>query len=166
MQEKIVSSIPFEIKTLRNGVDDKYESVVFKNDDRLFISFCSPEDGYLSIFYTGDFQFISCLFPSAYDMSGLVMEEVMRMKRGKKYVLFSKEHSQQIDPVRVEEIVVEGAQGNEPGCIYIVFSPAKYSLPLMQDGTLSFQGFENWIGRLMVEDHQINLREISITVTE
>lgn len=166
MQAKTVSSIPFEINILRNGVEDKHESAVFKNEDRLYVSFCSPEDGYLSVFYTGDFESITCLYPSAYDTSGLVIEDVMKMYRNKKYVLFSKENSQQIDPVRVEEIVVEGAQGTEPGCVYVVFSPSKYSLPLMQDGTLYFQGFENWIGRLMAEDPQVNLREISITVTE
>ena len=58
-----MSSLDFDARVLRNGVEDRFESADFISGDDLFVSFRAPVDGYLVIYLYDGKDTAYCLLP-------------------------------------------------------------------------------------------------------
>lgn len=167
IREIVSASIDFQAKVLRNGVTDNCESDRFKERDRMYLSFVSPENGYVSIYMT-DGKVVQCLFP----YSGLD-SEYMKVKADERYVFFSKKESGAIDPVRVKECPLGCSADNEPNRIYVIFSPNKYSKAIDHSGldsnmprTLSYYDFHNWLSKHKSIDNEMVCKPFDIIISK
>lgn len=167
VREIISAPIQFHSKVLRNGVTDNCESDSFRHRDYMYMSFQSPEAGYVSIYIT-DGKDVQCLFP----YNGLPAE-YMRVDADKKYVFFSKEKSGELDPNRVATCRLGCKEDNEHNRIYLIFSPNKYSKAVDHSAhqanaprTLSFEEFHNWLSRLRRLDKELTYKPFDIIINK
>ena len=159
------ASIMFKASVLRNGVEDNCASDTFRDRDKMYVSFQSPEDGYLSIYIT-DGKVVQCLYP----YKGLSSEH-MKVSAGKRYVFFSKAHCGDLDPMNVDECLLRCSEDNEPNIIYLIFSPNKYSKAVDYSTgekgmprQLPFEEFHNWLSRLRRLDKELVVQPFHIII--
>lgn len=157
--------IMYKASVLRNGVDDNCASDTFRHRDKMYVSFQSPEAGYLTIYIT-DGKDVQCLYPYA----GL-SAEYMKVSADKKYILFSRQHCGELDPMVVKECPLGCTEDNEPNRIYVIFSPNKYSKAVDYPGkggnaprSLPFEEFQSWISRLRRLDKEFTPRHFDIMI--
>lgn len=164
IREIVSAPIEFHARVLRNGVTDNCVSERFNEGDRMYISFQTPEDGYLSIYMT-DGTIVQCLFP--YD--GLSAEH-MEVQAGRRHVFFSKDHSGDIDPFMVKDLTVSCNTDNEHDRIYMIFSPHKYAKAVDYSNEsvmlreLSFEEFHSWLSRLRRMDKDLTYKAFDIII--
>ncbi|MBQ8573266.1 MAG: hypothetical protein IJ450_00225 [Bacteroidales bacterium] len=167
IREIVSAPIMYNAKVLRNGVEDNCESDTFKYGDYMYMSFQSPEDGYLSIYIT-DGKDVQCLFP----YEGL-QSDYMHLKADKRYVFFSRAHSGEIDPGRVAICKLGCQEDNEHNRIYLIFSPNKYSKAVDYSASmdnmprhLSFEEFHNWLSKLRRLDKELTCKPFDIVISK
>lgn len=167
IREIISAPVDFHAKVLRNGVTDNCISDRFKIYDRMYVSFQTPESGYVSVYMT-DNKIVQCLFP----YNGLP-SEYMKVEADKRYVFFSKSDSGDIDPFRVSECILGCNEDNEHNRIYIIFSSNKYSKAVDHSGEkdgmpreLSFEEFHAWFSKLRRIDKELTYKAFDIVISE
>lgn len=149
----------FASKILRNGTEDSFESEKFKDGDFFYVSFKSPESGYVAIFlYDGNT--VNRLLPLMDSEQGSI-----EVKGGKKYVFFQKEDGK-------SEYYLRCGEQTEINRFCIVFSPNKFSKPLdSKPGTsnpaeLSFEDFNRWLARCRKQDVEMCVQYKDITISK
>lgn len=167
-REIISARIPVEVHVLRNGISDKYESDRFKDGDELYLSFLSPEGGYVAV-YLYDSEGVHRLLPLKYDSEGsrsvkTGVREVFFANRVSKY---SVSEDKVIESIR-SEYVVTCDQDSELNRIYVVFSPHIFARPndrIPEDDTvpafLSFEQFQRWLAKSRKQD-----KDMSVTIKD
>lgn len=167
IREIVSAPVMFKANVLRNGVADNCVSDTFKQGDNMYMSFQSPEDGYISIYIT-DGKDVQCLFP----YRGL-SSEYMKVSADKRYVFFSKEQSGDIDPNSVIKCRLGCAEDNELNRIYLIFSPNKYSKAVDYSSSedkaprhLSFEDFHTWFSKLRRHDKELTAKSFFITISK
>lgn len=163
IREIVSAPIMYNAKVLRNGVTDNCESDNFKHRDYMYMSFQSPEAGYVSIYIT-DGKDVQCLFP----YRGL-QADGMQVKADKRYVFFSKENSGELDPMIVKRCQLGCQEDNEHNRIYLVFSPNRYSKAVDHSAgdaprVLSFEEFHNWLSKLRRLDKDLTCKPFDIVI--
>ncbi len=156
----------FELKVLKNGMEDKFESNDFHDGDDMFISFACPADGYLTIYlYDGEEQ-VYCLLPYQQQHS-----PVVKVEGGKKYIFFSAEKADYGVPESlVDEYAMTCSKSMEMNRIYAIWSPDSYykavdalegeNLPRM----LNLKSFNNWLSKLRVQNSNIAVKTTDIII--
>lgn len=160
IREIKTAKIPFEAKILRNGVEDRFENNVFKEGDELFVSFQTPQEGYLTI-YLYDQTGVNRLLPLLDDREGCQL-----VPSGERKVLFArKEHNKW-----ASEYVMTCNVDNEMNRIYIIFSPNKYyrandkqEMSILP-ASLSFENFQKWLSKVRRQDTDMCLMIRDITI--
>lgn len=164
-KEIVSSSVNYEVKTLRNGEEDVFESDEFKEGDRFYMSFISPVDGYLAVYLIDDNDRAWRLLPYANSS-----DPSFRIVHGKKYVLFSEQFGD-------EEIEVTCDQEMEFNHIYTFFSPNKFTRPLDNDASqkddrlvlppnLSLKEFQKWFVGIRKHDKELTTNRKTIKITK
>lgn len=167
VREIVSSKVLYDYKVLRNGVDEKYVDTEFKNGDDLYVSFQSPEDGYLAI-YLSDKSIVQRLLP--YKMQ---KESVYRISKNKRYVFFSPEYAEETLNNLVTPLCIYTDFQTEYNYIYIVFSPNKFSIAndfqLEIDEHLQglkYENFQKWLARMRAQDYDMNYDVVNIKITQ
>lgn len=165
MREIVSNAVNCRIKVLRNGTDDRYESTTFRNRDYMYLSFQTPEDGYLAVYLT-DGETVQCLFP----YSGLPAS-AMNVLADRKYILFSKEESGDLDPVRVRRMQLGCSGPVEHNRLYVIFSPNKFSKAVdLENGnmprSLSYNDFLSWLTSVRKKDTRMSVSTFDITISK
>lgn len=160
IREIKAAKIPFEARILRNGTEDKFESDVFREGDELFVSFETPQDGYLTI-YLYDQSGVNRLLPLLGDKEGSQFVE-----SGERKVFFAQKGSR----ILTSEYVMTCSADNEMNRLYFIFSPNKYyrandsqeesTLP----ASLSFENFQKWLAKTRRQDVDMSLKIKDITI--
>ena len=157
----------FDAKILCNGTEDSFERSDFKNDDRIYVSFTSPTDGYVAIYLIDSKREANCLLPYPEDADGKVF-----VKHGKRYVFFSRDekHKSGEDTTHKREYHMTCGDGMESNFVYIIFSPKAFTkandkeidenLPQM----LSYTDFQDWLSRCRRRDKDMVIEVRQITV--
>lgn len=128
----VTPAIEFSAKTLRNGTDDKHESTLFKHDDRMYMSFKTPRQGYLAIFYD-DADTVRCAMPELGNDSAPVLIE-----KDKRYVFFDSED---------EDYTMECNEEPEMLILHVIFCPESFiHSDLVRDATQS--DFNKWLNKI------------------
>ena len=77
----------FDALVLRNGKEKRMADTEFKEDDRLFLYFKAPADGYMATYLIDEKQTVFCLLPHEDDNDGQ-----QPVEHGKEYIFFSELH--------------------------------------------------------------------------
>ena len=162
-REIVSAPVKFESKILRNGTVDRAESTDFMDFDKFYMSFRSPENGYLAIYMLDDEGQAFRLLP--YSNSD---KPVFRVEHDKRYTFFTRE---------------DGGNGIQAHCrqpiefnhIYTIFSPTEFTKPLdngvskADDGTLlppilSLQDFQKWFVSIRKYNSKLSVNRTTIKV--
>lgn len=165
IREIVSNPVNFRFKILRNGSDDRFESTNFKHGDYLCLSFQTPEDGYLTVYLT-DGETVQCLYP----YPGLPAS-AMNVRADRKYVLFSKEESGDLDPNLVRRMPLGCTRQTEHNRIYVIFSTNKFSKAVDYDGGemprhLSFKDFHSWLSSVRKRDTGMVVSPVDIIISK
>ena len=169
-REVVSAQIDFDVKILCNGIEDKYESDNFKNNDELYMSFKSPVDGYIAIYLIDASERAYCIMPYQSDSDGKV-----KLKANMKYIFFKSDVSEPLyHKSMVDEYVMQCGEESEVNYIYIIYSPNSFikandnqtlsenqlELPRM----LPLKDFRKWLAKNRIRDKemQVDIRPITI----
>ena len=167
-RERVNKGVDFVAKALRNGTDQKFESLDFKNGDDLYLYFQTPIDGFLTVYLHDEMtQQIYCLLP--YRKSG---EGSMKVKHDQSYIFFSEEKVLD-NSALVDEYILTCQAEKEYNTLYVIFSP-NYFAKANSIGTsneqlpcqLSFEEFQKWLVRIQNKDQEMKIEKISITINK
>lgn len=162
-REIISSSINYKVKILKNGQDDAFESDDFKVEDRFYMSFCSPVNGYLAIYMLDDDGNAWRLLPYANSS-----DPSFKIEQDRQYFLFS----EQQDGWGIRMTCDKEMDFNH---IYTIFSPNKFTRTLdsgiieKDDGIvlppkLSLKDFQQWLVRIRKHDKELTVNRKTIKV--
>ncbi len=165
--------LDIDAKLLRNGISDNFESLSFKDNDDLYVSFKSPVKGYLAIYLWDLEEDVYCLLPYRNSDDGAAKVEAR-----KQYIFFSPEsNGLECDADEVDNICLTASREIEYNRIYILFSPEKFNKPLdnyhsdqlAKDGyilpnTLKFKAFQEWLFKIRKRDRDMNVLKFDITI--
>ncbi|MCR5819031.1 MAG: DUF4384 domain-containing protein [Prevotella sp.] len=160
------AGIDFTAKILRNGTEEKFESIEFRSGDDMYLYFKSPVDGYLTVYLLDETsQDVFCLLP--YRASG---EGAYRIEHDKPYVLFSSKH-EAYNPSIVDEYNMTCSSEREFNDVYVIFSPnpfakanASESMNDVLPRQLSFENFQKWLAKLRKKDKNSCVKKTGIVI--
>ncbi len=163
------SSVDFEAKILRNGVDDKFESLDFNAGDDLYLAFKAPLDGYLAVYLYDCDNTAYCLLPYMSMTQG-----TLRVMGGEKYVLFSPDKAKfPLEARDVDEFSMTCARPIEINRIYCIYSPNQFSKAVDSKSAESvlprevvFSDFQKWLTKVRVYDSKMRVRTFDITIKQ
>ena len=161
------SSIDFDARILRNGVEDKFESLDFNEGDDLYLAFEAPLDGYLAVYLYDGGTHAYCLLPYINMSSSAVA-----VKGGEKYVFFSSGMAKQpLNPNDVDEFALTCSRPVEVDRIYCVYSPDFFtaSADTGTSGTslpreIAYTSFQRWLSQTRMRDVRMKVRTFDITI--
>ena len=174
IREITTAKAEFTAKILCNGTEDRFERSDFKDGDRIYLSFTSPVDGYLSIYQLDVNGDAYCLLPYPGDTDGKVFVE-----HGKRYVFFSLNHKSGTDKTPRREYHMTCTGDREMNDIYIIFSPNKFvkgsdvdinnrEIPTWKleerPRMLSNKDFQDWLNRCRRKDKELVVEVKQITI--
>ena len=117
-----IVSAPIDISAkLLKQTDGQYDEDQFHEGDNLYLSFKSPTKGYLAVYQMFGNGETYCLLPYSEDEDGQFF-----VKANKKYLLFSKDHSD-IKEKCIEYVMTCEKETAEKNMVYIIFSPNKFT---------------------------------------
>ncbi|MDO4826899.1 MAG: DUF4384 domain-containing protein [Bacteroidia bacterium] len=169
VREIVISTVDFDARILRNGVDDRFESTDFISGDDLFVSFRTPVDGYLVIYLYDGKDTAYCLLPYLSMSQG-----AFNVKGGERYVLFSSgEAVPPVKPTDVDEFTVTSEQPVEFNRIYCIYSPDEFAKALDVKSDLAslprgvgFRDFQKWLVGIRIRDNRIVVKTFDITIKQ
>lgn len=157
------AQVEFTSDILCNGTEAKFRSLRFKNGDDLYLSFQSPQNGYLAVYLVDNNRDVYCLLP--YQNSP---NEVFEIKKGVDYILFSTAQNPQVS--YIDEYVLTNSGQTENNQIYTIFSPNKFIksddsftdelMPRM----LTFEKFQSWLAKNRKRDTEMQVKIDIITI--
>lgn len=164
-REIVSAAIDFHARILRNGIEDKFESDLFKSGDDLYLSFQSPVNGYLAVYLVDADNQAFCLLPYRNQTNGIYPVEANR-----RYLFFNEQEASPAERTCVDEYVMTCERSSEHNRIYIVFSPNQFTKAtdgIADEGfprQLSWEDFNKWLVKCRKFDKEMNVRIQSITI--
>ena len=162
VRELLSARTDLSVRVLRNGVEDKYESDRFKDEDYFYISFLTPVDGFVAV-YLYDQSGVSRLLPLKFSSEGS-----QPVTGGERKVFFEQTARTNVDGRIFESVRSEYTLfcngDNEMNRIYVIFSPNKFNRPVDDiyagddvPAHLSFDDFQKWLGRCRAQDTEMTV---------
>ena len=166
VREIVESKADYVAKVLRNGVEDRYESLEFQEGDDLYMSFKSPVDGYLAVYLYDGTEDVYCLLPyKNHDVPSLKVEG------GERYVFFSPQMADYgVHPSMVEECYMTCSRAVELNTFYVVWSPNQIYHAVDSDRhdllprVLNYKSFQKWLSKLKAHDKDAVVKTMDITI--
>lgn len=161
------SSVDYEARILRNGVDDRFESTDFNDGDDMYFSFKAPVDGYLAIYMYDGSGTAYCLLPYLSMKQG-----TYEVKGGERYVLFSAtEAKSPLVQHDVDEFTMTCEHSVELNRIYCIYSPEPFTKAVDSRTTsealpreLPYPDFQKWLSRIRTFDLKMKVKTFDITI--
>lgn len=156
-REVTTAKTEFIAKILRNGVEAKYESDVFRSGDDMYLLFQSPTNGYIAVYLIDETPTAYCLLPYRKDENGQ-----QPVKHGETYIFFSPKHTINNANV-VDEYTLTCSEENEMNQIYIVFSPnpfikaLDYQAKEILPRELNYKSFTQWLSNCRKRDTKMEV---------
>lgn len=164
-REVVSASIDFRAKVLRNGTEDKFESLEFRDGDDMYVSFVSPISGFLAIYLIDEERQAYCLLPYRN-----VAEGVYQVNANHRYLFFDARSAPDAERPYVDEYTLTSTRRAEKNFIYVIFSTqffAKAADSQTSEGlprNLSFADFQKWLLKCRKVDRSMAVVQFPITV--
>ena len=138
----------FEMHVLRNGKQKRFESVTFKSEDKFYLWFSSPRNGYLAVFFE-DCDNALCMLP--YEGED---DEPFRVRKGDKNVFFD-------TPGNTYHMIC----GEEPeiNFVHIIFSPNPFIHGDLKR-LMNRKEFNAWLDKQRSYDADMQVESVMIKV--
>ena len=162
-----ITSARIDLKAhlLRNGTEDKFESDQFRSGDELYMSFQSPEKGFLTVYLIDKDNQAFCILPYQSQQWGAYPIEANR-----RYLFFSMDKPQYEEADNIDEYIMTCNGQVEHNQIYYIFSPNQFAKAVdNQTGEsllrkLSFENFNKWLVNCRKLDKDMIVRTIPIII--
>ena len=161
----------FETMALRNGKERRFADTDFKEDDKFYLYFKAPADGYVAAFLIDDHQQVFRILP--HDSS----DGQQQVKHDKEYVFFSKDHDP--DFQNGDGMIVTCSNENvELNRIYVIYSPNAFVKPVDFEGIierkdglnlppqLKLKEFSRWMGKVYSNDKKMSRKIIRLRISK
>ena len=160
----------FDALVLRNGKEKRMADTEFKEDDRLFLYFKAPADGYMATYLIDEKQTVFCLLPHEDDNDGQ-----QPVEHGKEYIFFSELHDPDFHGKDGLKITCEDDRV-ELNRLYVIYSPNPFVKandlqgPTLGYGNLhrprqlSLKEFTHWMSKLCSRDKKVGRKVIQIKI--
>ena len=164
IRELIANEVEFQVKVLRNGTEDRFESEMFNNGDDLYLSFTSPVAGYLAIYLVDVGNDATCILPYQKQQDG-----IYAVKANQRYVFFSERDATPVERPLVDSYNLTALYPVEQNQIYVVFSPQSF----VKAADNGFEGqlrqlkgddFQKWLAKCRKRDVNMTVKMIPITI--
>lgn len=156
----------FEVKVLRNGLEDKFENSEFQEGDDMFVSFRCLTEGYLTIYLYDGESSVYCLLPYQNQSSSVIETEA-----GRKYVFFSCMHADYgVQASLIDEYTLTCSKSLEMNRMYVVWSPDSFikAMDSIEDAgmprVLDLKSFQNWLSKLRVQNNKVAVKTVDIVI--
>jgi hypothetical protein len=167
IRERTTNSIDLDVKLLRNGTDQRYESAEFRDGDDMFLYFKSPSDGYLIIFLVDESaKNVYSILPYPQDTYSSY-----EIAANQEYIFFSRKMAPEQERAHVTEYTMTCGDATEINDIVVVFTPAKLQMPKLrtkkvgsQPPTLDYEEFTKWRANAMKHDDNLTIKNSTITI--
>lgn len=172
-RELVSHKTDLAIKVLRNGTDKRYESDVFINGDRFYLSFRSPEDGYVAAYLIDESDSAYCLLPYSKIKNGNIA-----IKANNEYVFFSKDIKHVQPPIKKENVtnlILLTSKKEEINVLYVIFSTKPFVKAndnkekrtisgLELPRCLPFEKFQKWLTSNCYKDKSMQVEKKIIKI--
>lgn len=164
-REIISAAIDFKAKVLKNGTDDRYEAEEFVEGDDLYLSFCSPVSGWLTVYLVDTQQRAYCLLPYRNYHGG-----AYHIDANKRYVFFNVAEAPTEERPYIDEYIMTCSGQSEHNMLYVIFSPNQFSKAAdissenVVPRELSFDDFQEWLAEVRKHDNSMGLTEFMLTL--
>lgn len=159
------AGIAIDARVLRNGREPKYESDLFNSGDEMYLYFCAPVDGFVTVYLLDrGSQTVYCLLPYRSSPQGAVA-----VTHDKEYVFFHQDRKQK-DWQYVDEYTLTAESAVEWNEVYVVFSPNPYAKAIstatdvLAPRELPFKEFSAWITRCQTKDPDMTVSKHLIQI--
>ncbi len=149
-----------DVHLLRNRTSADAESSSFLSGDKLFLSFASPVDGYLTVYLEDASHVVYRMLPFFGEKKTSTPVEADRQ-----YIFFASTEGD-------SEQYVMTADGTEHNTVYVVFSPNEYIKPVDRSPReeqalreLPLDDFRKWLQKAQTLDPQLQVLNLPIVVT-
>ncbi len=157
-------SVDFIAKILRNGKEEKFADVNFRNGDDMYLLFRAPVDGYVAVYLIDETPEAFCLLPYMDNASGR-----QKVKHNKEYVFFAEGLSPEGSGT-VDEYTLTSSKDIERNQIYVIFSPEPFTKAMdsqLDEGLprqLGFDKFSHWLSASRRRDTKMGLKVMHINI--
>ena len=162
----------FEALALRNGTDKRrFASTDFQADDKLYLYFKSPADGYVAAYLIDDQQQVFCLLPHESSADGQ-----QPVKHNQEYVFFSKADAAFSNSNEEGLVITCSDERVEMNRIYVIFSANPFVKPvdqgmvslghdnLMLPRQLSLKDFSSWMRKVYARDKKMSRKVLRLKI--
>ena len=165
----------FEALALRNGTDKNlFASTDFKSDDKLYLYFKAPADGFVAAYLIDEQQRVLCLLPHESSSTGL-----QPVTHDKEYVFFSVKHDAEYANSNSYEdglVVMCDDERIEMNRIYVIFSPNPFVKPVDQSAVslghdnlilprqISLNAFSRWMHKVYARDKKMSRKVLRLKI--
>lgn len=168
VREIVSSPIECKVKVMCDGTDEDNVRNDFKDGNDLYLSFTSPVDGYLVIYYVDDSLNAFRVLPYYKQNTG-----AYRIEANREYIFFSEEKAPEEDKPFVEGYSLDTNKDMETNQLYVIFSPNKFTKPIdkvieeKRPRQLSWKEFQSWFSKCLNNDEDmIGERPILLHITK
>ncbi len=166
-REIVSAGVEFDVKILRNGIEDRFEDSNFRNGDALYMSFSSPVDGYLTVYLIDAARQAYCLLPYQGQKTG-----VYEVKANRRYTFFDPKSDSDLGKRKVDEYTMTCSDAAEQNLLCVIFSPNVFTkaVDAVTDKglprNLSYDDFQRWLVKCRKRDKDMRLEQHLISITK
>jgi len=154
----------FEALALRNTPHKRHASSDFKDGDYIYLYFTAASDGYVAVFLLSEDMKVMKLLPYPLDTK----DEVL-VRRNYEYVFFDENRAGDFQNVQ-QGLTLSAPDGEEFNKMYVLFSPNKFTMPLMKQPDASmppmmdFTDFSQWLIKTRAADPEMGVSQSTIRI--
>lgn len=166
IREIVTAPIDIVAKILRNGTEDRFEDSNFNVGDDLYMSVCSPVDGFLAVYLVDDENKAFCILPYKGQANG-----AYNIKANQRYVLFSEQNPNSSElSFLIDEYSLTANKELERNQIYVIFSTHPFvkavdaQVSELLPRELDNNSFQKWLSSCRTFDNDMRVHKTIITI--
>lgn len=140
-REIIQAKADLKWKLMKDGVDERIETSIYNQGERIYLTFRAPADGYVAVYLIVGDDETSCLLPYPRDTSGRYM-----VKGGRDYLFFDK--AVELSAVNYRMTTKRAVEDNQ---LVVIYSPNPFMKcnditgDARHPNSLSTRDFQKWL---------------------
>lgn len=150
-----------DVRVLRNSTADEAETNTFLHNDKCFLAFTTPVDGYLTVYLEDETKTVNRMLPFYNQRNS-----TQKVLADTRYVFFTRNEGDE------EQYNLTAEKDTEHNTIYIIFSPNEFIKPVdrssgQENGLreLSTDDFRKWLNKARALDDQLQVIPRPITIS-
>lgn len=160
------TKIDIQANVLCNGTEERHRNRNFRSGDEMYLSFCSPVDGYLAVYLT-DYTTAYCLLPYRQQTNG-----IYKIEANKQYVFFNQATVSAKEKPIVDEYTMICSDDSERNVLYLLFSPNPFTKAVDHNKSetlprvLTYEKFKKWEENVKKLDSELQSLDYTIQITK